>query len=154
MMSKRRQYDDKFRASAVVMLEAAGYPDKPGALTQVAAHIGVPAMTISRWFKAANNPPPHELVTEKRLDLKDMLRAEINGALGAMPGQRIEATYRDLGTVAAILIDKLQLLEGKATERVEVNELSDADRAARIAALLDAARTRRDGRAADGEYVQ
>jgi len=135
------------------MLEAAGYPDRKGALTAVAAKVGAPAMTISRWFNARNNPAPNDVVTEKRLELKDMLRAEIDGALAAMPGQRIEATYRDLGTVAAILIDKLQLIEGKATERVELSGLSDDERAERAARLLNAARARRDGRAADGEFI-
>ena len=134
------------------MLEAAGYPDKPGALSQVAAKCGISHQLLSNWARAAHNPPPQEVLQEKRLELKDMLKAEIDGALAAMPMARVDATYRDLGTVAAILIDKLQLLEGKATERVEVNELSDTDRATRIAALLDRAGARRDGRA-DSETI-
>lgn len=155
-MAKRKQYDDKFRASAVVMLEAAGYPDKPGALTQTAKHLGVPAMTLSRWFKAKNNPPPNELVTEKRLELIDLVKNELDAIFRAMPAVRGEASYRDLGTVAGILADKKQLLEGKATERIEHDHsgLTDEQRATRIAELLDASRTRRDGRAAEAEYVQ
>ena len=36
-MAKKRRYNDKFRANAVVILEAAGYP-KSGALSQVSQH--------------------------------------------------------------------------------------------------------------------
>lgn len=102
------------------MLEAAGYPDKKGALMEVSAHLKVPHPTLSRWFRQKNNPPPNELVHEKRAELKDMLAIEIEAIFGAMPSVRPDATYRDLGTVAGILIDKKQLLEGKATERKEL----------------------------------
>lgn len=116
-MAKRRRYDDEFRASAVVMLESAGYPEGEGALTRIANHLKMPRETLRRWALAKNNPPPPKLVTEKRLDLATLLRREIEAALEDMPDARQDAGYRDLGTVAAILIDKLQLLEGKPTER-------------------------------------
>lgn len=148
-MPKRKSYDDKFRASAVVMLEAAGYPDKKGALTQVAAHIGVPHPTLSRWYNAQRNPPPNEVVQEKRRELKDLLNDELAAIFTAMPGARKDASYRDLGTVAGILFDKRQLIEGKPTSIVDDASLTDDDRVSRINALLDAARARRDGRPAD-----
>lgn len=117
---KRKQYDDKFRASAVVMLEAAGYPKQKGALRGVAEHLHVPAMTLSRWFKGQQNPPPNQIVTEKRDDLTDMLNSELSAIFQAMNIVRDEASYRDLGTVAGILIDKKQLLTGEATSRSDV----------------------------------
>ena len=144
MARKRNRYDDKFRASAVVMLEAAGYPDKKGALSQVSRNLKVPNSTLHGWFNATRNPPPSEVRNEKRMSLAEMLKAEINGALGEMPSAREDASYRDLGTVAAILIDKLQLLEGKATERIEHNNITPEERANRIAGIFDAARDRRD----------
>ena len=142
---KRKSYDDKFRASAIVMLEAAGYPDKPGSLMYVANHLHVPHPTLSRWFNQKNNPAPNELVQEKRLELKDMLANELAAIFKAMPSVRSEASYRDLGTVAGILIDKKQLLEGKPTGIIDDASLTDTDRATRIATILDAARARRDG---------
>jgi hypothetical protein len=145
-MTERRRYDDKFRASAVVMLRAAGYPDKKGALTDVAKHIGVQPRVLSRWFTGEQNPPPDQVVSEKATELKDMLDAELAALFGAMPAARAEATYRDLGVVGGILMDKKLLLEGKPTDRVAIqNELTDAERAARIASLFDKARTRRTG---------
>lgn len=153
MAIKRPRYDDKFRASAVVMLEAAGYPDKEGSLAEVAAHLGVPHPTLSRWFRHVQNPPPNVLVQEKRSELKVLIANELDAIFQAMETVRPEASYRDLGTVAGILVDKKQLLEGKATERTEViDNLSDDERASRIAQLLDAARARRTGQPANPEW--
>lgn len=143
-VAKRKSYDDKFRSSAVIMLEAAGYPNRKGALSDVAKHIAVPAMTLSRWFHGKQNPPPNQMVSEKRSELKDLISTELDAIFKAMPNARQDATYKDLGTVAGILMDKKQLLEGKPTERVE-HTLTDDERANRITALLDAGRTRRDG---------
>lgn len=150
----RKRYTDEFRANAVVMLQGAGYPDIEGGLTRVAKHLGVPRETLRRWYLSKQNPPPPELVTEKKANLQDLLRKEIEAALNDMPSARQDAGYRDMGTVLGILIDKLQLLDGKATERLAIeDELTDVERASRIAALFDAARARRDGRA-DSELVQ
>lgn len=119
MANQRQRYDDKFRASAIVMLEAAGWPDKEGALTQVSKHLGIPLTTLHRWANGESNPAPSDLVSEKRVELSKLLQAEINAALGEMSKARPFATYRDLGTVAAILIDKLQLLNDKPTQNVQ-----------------------------------
>ena len=111
----RRRYDDKFRASAVVMLEAAGYPDREGALAQVAKSCKVPHNTLMGWYHAERNPPPSKLRQEKRTELTDLLRNELEAIFGELPNARPGASFRDLGTVAGIFIDKLQLLEGKPT---------------------------------------
>lgn len=122
MAGKRKSYDDKFRASAVVMLQAAGYPDKKGALTYVAEHLKVPAMTISRWFNSRQNAPPNELVTEKKAELADLFedaaRAYLQHAVNPLvieevPGQAAM-------TAAAIATDKMQLLRGLPTSIVAV----------------------------------
>lgn len=115
----RRRYDDKFRASAVVMLQAAGYPNSKGALAQVAKATGVPAMTLSRWLKAKQNPPPNELVTKKKGELLDWINEELQGIFGALPSARADAAYKDLVTGAGILIDKRQLLSGQPTENTK-----------------------------------
>jgi transposase-like protein len=122
-MSKRRRYDDKFRANSVVTLEAAGYPGKEGALTMVAKHIGIPRETLRRWAIEKNNPAPPELVTEKKAELIDLYEAELRAIFGEMPKARPGANYKDLGTVAGILTDKLQLLLGKPTWRGEIVSL-------------------------------
>lgn len=115
-MAKRPKYDDKFRANAVVLLEAAGYPNKIGALGTTAKRLGVHERTLSRWARQENNPPPSELVTEKRGQLVDLLRDEIGHALHAMNDARPDASYRDLATAIGIMTDKLQLLTGEPTD--------------------------------------
>ncbi len=115
-MAKQPRYDDKFRAGAIALLEAAGWPDTLGAMTRTATHLKIPTRTLSRWAHGENNPAPDELVIEKKLDLTDALRGEIDAALGAMGTVRADASYRDLGTVVGILTDKLQLLTGEPTE--------------------------------------
>lgn len=120
MARKRRRYDDKFRATAVVMLEAQGYPDKKGGLTKVANHLGIPLSTLKGWYEAKRNPPPTELRNEKKGDLVALIDDELDAALAAMGDKRPEATYRDIGTVFGILIDKRQILTGGLTDKGEV----------------------------------
>ena len=141
------------------MLEAAGYPNKIGALNEVAKHLHVPAMTISRWFKARQNPPPNELVTQQKKELTDRLEELahklVDMAFTIAGAADTDASIQQVATSMGIVVDKWQLLKGKATERHEIVDLSDSERAARIATLLERAGARRDGRAADsGEYVQ
>lgn len=142
----RRRYTDEFRASTVIMLQAAGYPDKKGALQEVSNHVGVASMTISRWFHASNNPPPNELVSIQKEDIVRLMIGEVHAAVIEMAKARQDADYKDLATAAAILTDKWQLLDGKPTERTaHVSELSDDERSQGIAALFDRARARQAG---------
>lgn len=149
-MTKRKRYNDQERSTAVLFLEAQGYPTMPGALQRTSDYLKIPQSTLSRWARGVSNPPPSNLVTEKRESLIDLLRDEIYAVLGELSKTRQDTDYRTLATAFGIFVDKLQLLEGKPTERIaQVDELSDVDRATRITALLDAARTRRDGPIAD-----
>lgn len=113
------RYSDEFRASAVLWLRAAGYPDTHGALTRVAGELNVHPRTLSRWYNRESNPPPDKIVSEKRVDLVTAIRSEIAAVLSDMPEARDEASYKDLATALGIMVDKLQLLEGKPTERTE-----------------------------------
>lgn len=140
----RKRYTDDFRASAVIMLEAEGYPQKLGALTSVAQYLKVPLTTLHRWFHAKNNPPPSELVTIKKEDLARLFLEEVYHAVLEMGKARQDADYRELATAIGILTDKLQLLTGEPTERTAVvNELSDVERASRIVAILERGRQER-----------
>ena len=117
-MGKRR-YDDKFRSNAIVLLEAAGYPERDGALSQVAKHLKMPTNTLHGWANAIHNPPPDDVVDEQRKELKELLEDELSNALAAMGNVRGDATYRDLGVVVGILTDKMQLISGNATQNVK-----------------------------------
>ncbi len=139
---KRTRYDDKFRANAVLTLEAAGYPNTPGALAAVAKRLRMPETTLHGWAREKHNPPPTQLRSEKKGELIDWIKEELGCIFTAMPGARPDASYRDLGTVAGILTDKLQLLTGKPTDIIQVDNVSDSDIIREFSQLLDAARER------------
>lgn len=120
---KRRRYDDDFRAAAVLMLEAAGYPDREGALSQVAGRLNLSRSTLRSWFTGEHNPPPVNIHHEKRFDLIQAIRDELASIFPALGGKRDEATYRELVTAVGILTDKLQLLTGQPTWRGEIIDL-------------------------------
>lgn len=123
------------------MLEAAGYPQTKGALTRVADNLHIPATTLRRWHLGISNPPPAKTVKRKRLDLRKAIQSEIQAALEEMGKARMDANYRDLGTVFGILVDKLQLLNGEPTantnQRVIIEYADDADIVAEAAAVAE-----------------
>ena len=122
---KRKRYTDDFRAGAVLMLEAAGYPGTVGALTAVARKVKAPARTISRWFNKEQNPPPDRLVREKRGELVERLEDMAHMLLDAM-GADIKDNGVDAvraATAMGITIDKWQLLKGEPTGIVKVVQM-------------------------------
>lgn len=142
------RYSDEYRASAILMLRAAGYPERRGALMETANHLGISHQILGRWFRREQNPPPQITVQIKMSDIVEMLQKELARAIQALPGALPDADYLDIGKVMGIMIDKLQLLQGEATERI-VYELSDSDRSEQIATLLNKARERASGLPAD-----
>ena len=103
------------------MLVADGYPNRKGALMQVSKHLKVPHSTLSRWARGKQNPPPSQMVHEKKFDLIEAIKEEIQAVLGQMPNARPDADYKALGTVFGIFVDKYQLLQGEPTDIKEVN---------------------------------
>jgi transposase-like protein len=121
-MTKRQpKYTDKFRAGAVVMLMAAGWPDVKGAQSKVAKHLGVPRQTLMRWANEENNPAPPQLVQEKRMDmiqrLEDIRHLLLDEAEKAIP----DAPLNHLLTGYGILTDKQRLLTGESTDNNAVS---------------------------------
>ena len=119
---KRRQYTDDFRANCVLMLEAAGYPDKEGSLTAVSKNVGVPLRTLSRWFNKEQNPPPDQLVNEKKGILTDQLENLAYRLVDVMGGAIDDAPLRELATTFGIVIDKWQLLSNRPTAIVKLEQ--------------------------------
>ncbi len=121
-MGKRKRYDDQFRASAVVMLEAQGYPAMKGALAIVADHLKVPAMTLSRWFRGTQNPPPNQMVNDKKEDLADVFEGIAYKYLKhASRDEVVESVSGSSAVItAATAVDKMRLLRGLPTEIVQL----------------------------------
>lgn len=120
------QYSDDYKTSAVLMLEASGYPDKEGALESVYKALrrggkqGPARTSLSNWYTRSKHSGASTTLEQKRAELQEVIRDEVYAALGAAGAAREDASYKDLITAAAILIDKLQLLNGGATERTEI----------------------------------
>lgn len=149
------RYTDEFRANSVIMLQASGYPDRPGALVETAKYLKIPHATLSRWYNGKRNAPPSEMVQIKKQDLVKLLLGEVGAALVEMGSARPSADYKELATAIGIMVDKMQLLDGEPTARTEViHELSDDERAKRVDELLNRGRARRDGRLASDELLQ
>lgn len=82
------------------------------------------------WAKEIKNPPPPEMVTEKKRDLRTLLQTEIDAIFEAMETKRESANYRDLATAGGIFLDKLARISGEPTDILELRdkrELSDDD---------------------------
>lgn len=120
--AKRKQYSDKFRAGIVAMLQSEGYPEQKGALARVSAYCQVPAMTISRWFKQTNNPPPNELVTEKKEELADLFEkaARVYITHAVKDDVVDQVAGQAAMTAAGIAVDKMQLLRGLPTAIISI----------------------------------
>lgn len=146
------RYSDEFRASAVLMLRSSGYPERRGALMETANHLGISHQILGRWYRRDSNPPAQKIVQIKMADIVEMLKTELARAIQAMPDALPDADYLDIGKVIGIVVDKLQLLQGEATERI-VYELSDSDRSEQIVKILNAARAREAGQSVDRSDV-
>lgn len=120
-MLKKPRYTDEFRASAILMLEAAGWPNTKGALARVARHLGINHQTLTRWAHGQQNPPPPQLVLGLKRDIVELLDDIIYG-VAAEVKRRIDADELDetslpqLMTALGIGVDKKQLLRGEPTE--------------------------------------
>jgi len=143
-MPTNRAYDDQFRASAVLMLEAAGYPDRKGALEEVANALHVPDATISRWANGKSNPPPAYVVSEKReelgIRLEELAHKLLDNALRAAGDS--EAGIQTLAISLGIILDKRQLLRGAPTAINQSIGDPEQQRLERLSMLMDASKTR------------
>jgi hypothetical protein len=102
-------------------MQSEGYPDDKYALQRVADELRVPARTLRRWFNGENGQPPDDVVRDSKKELAELFDAEIRAIMDYLPSARLDASYRDLVTGAAILTDKKQLLTGAPTDRSEVS---------------------------------
>ena len=120
---KRPRYTDEFRANAILMLLAQGWPDKKGAQSTVAKHLGVPRPTLVRWAKREQNPPPDEIVHIKRQDMVQRLEYLRHLLLDEAQNAIEDAPLNHLLTGYGILTDKQRLITGQSTENqaVQIN---------------------------------
>ena len=131
-MAKRKwtDYSDEDKASAVLMLEAAGYPGRKGAMSQVVRELGVPESTLRSWAKNEHGAPPAKVRDRKRGELIESLNEVATKLIAHLGDIADTGDVRETATAAGILIDKLQLLRGDSTANTNqhiVIEYGDVD---------------------------
>ena len=140
-----QHYSDDDKASALAALAANG-----NNIARTARETGVKESTLRKWAKGKVKPLPAQKCEEKVADLKTGLRSIAAGLVGLALSKVDEgdASLLDVLKGLGIVVDKLQLLEGKPTERTAVvNEpLTDDERIARVTALLSVAQRRANER--------
>ena len=115
------RYTDEERGIYLLQLEAAGHPDNEHAVWQVAKQKGAPhGTTLKRWWRA-NQPHLSKIAQQKKPDLIQAIREEMELILGDMPDARQDASYRDMAVAFGILAEKYQLLTGGPTANINTN---------------------------------
>ena len=116
-MSTKRRYSDEDKATALTVLAA-----NNGDLRKTSRDTGVPFSTLRKW---ANNQGVNQSVITKGITKKKELSAELEDLaykiVGVMPDKLDSASLQQLATSLGITIDKMQLLQGKPTERNETH---------------------------------
>lgn len=142
---ERRRYSDVDKATALAVLDANG-----GNMKKTATQIGIPLSTLKEWRDGRVNDDVAELRNVKRDEISTRLKEIVHLLIDAIPGKIPEASLQQITTSIGIAVDKAQLLEGSATERTEViDNISDDERANRVAAILERARARATGQVAE-----
>ena len=142
----RRRYSDADVAAALAALDA-----NNGNVLDTAKKLNIPEPTLKSWAQGRGvTQSIRELHDIKKEELAAHLRDVAMKLIDAVPAKIENANLQQIGVVLGIAIEKAQLLAGEATERSEHNViLTDEQRTERVAQLLETARARRDGRAAD-----
>lgn len=118
-MAKRKMYTDKERAIAVTLLTSSGYPENKYKLQEVADHIKVPSRTLRRWYREGRNPPPDDVVREVKKELSERLQELAHKLVDVAYDvlKEDDPSIQQVITSLGIVVDKMQLIAGKPTER-------------------------------------
>ena len=148
----KRTYTPAQRKEALALYEEHGP-------AEASRRTGIPSPTIRTWAmrdgRTTRVPPSHKTRAatgaarrswaEHRLELAAKTGAVADELLGRILAARRASDVRALATGFAALVEKGQLLDGGATERVE---LSEAERIERVRALRDQLAERRAAKGA------
>jgi hypothetical protein len=123
-----KKYTDKQKEGAIWFAVAAGYPDTVGAINRASKELKMPQRTLYRWVtEGVHSSDPEaaasmaEIREETRKELVELIDNSIRQALANMSNADVQdgATYRDFAWAAAVLIDKLQVLNGQPSQHIQ-----------------------------------
>lgn len=124
------KFSDEQRAMFLLQLEVLDYPKNEHALLEITKRGNAPSRkTLRRWWNERGESPGGKIAQHKKPDLveslMDLLRLHIEASEGAIQdSDDLKAINIGIG----ILVDKIQLLSGKPTERQEVNVTDHRER--------------------------
>lgn len=125
---RKREYTPEQKAAAIAVLASAGGNTRAAARQLAAAGQPVPEATLRGWASQPLELPEEQLVEEAKRAL-DVILESVVGKI-AKKLDRPEAIARIMtrpvqaATVLGILVDKLRILRGQATEITEQRTLS------------------------------
>jgi len=145
------RYTPEQRAEALRLIASVGP-------AEASRRLEIPAGTTRSWAwrHGVATPVPESERTRAATDAAKLSwaqrRLELGRETGRVASELLErmrdatkaADVRSLATAFAVVVEKAQLLDGAATERVEISE---ADRRERVAALRDEVAARRAAKA-------
>jgi hypothetical protein len=125
---KRTEYTPEQKAAALAVLAANGGNARAASRQLAAAGQRVPEASLRGWSRQPMAAPEIELVEDAKRALDEILESVVGKIARGL--DRPEAISRILsrpvqaGTVLGILVDKLRILRGQATEITEQRTLS------------------------------
>lgn len=140
-MAKIRTYTDVEKAEALLAVDANG-----GNVSLTARQLGIPGRTLATWVKGRVHPEIVKSCEAKRAPLADRLEELAHKLIDAIPGKIEKAKMQEVSVSAGIALDKMRLLRDQPTG-IFADGLSDEERAARLASILERGRQARAGHA-------
>jgi len=122
-----RKYSDKFKAGAIALVDASTKSTTDAKCEEVAKHLKMPEKTLRQWVGrttgvGGNDPlarqEMEELVVEAKKEFTELYQIELSAIFAQMKVVRADATYKELGVVAGILIDKLNVANDQPTQNI------------------------------------
>lgn len=116
------KYTDKFKAGAVITLQAAGYPDNPHKIQEVAQSLKINRRTLLRWYQGEVGAPADKTVQQEKRDMEADLRKLFFKLIDhALDDEVIvEMSGQQAVTSMGIVFDKIRLLMGLPTHVISV----------------------------------
>lgn len=145
----KREYTEAEKGVFLARLAANG-----GNVKKTARETDVSESTLRDWRDGKGvSPVVHEVAEAVKADMARGIHIVMGAVLTAIPGKLADASAAQLGVLFGILADKYAALTAAGQKQNDGPTLPDAERLARLAALFDAARARRDGSAAGGDIA-
>lgn len=116
---RKSGYSQNQRATYVAFLLSAGYPFRRGAIRYTQDKTGIHNSHLKRWFMDVEKYIGYDNLKSEIMKLEELLETEIEAIFTELKAKRENATFKDLGIINGIFIDKLVALQGGVSSRTE-----------------------------------